>query len=188
MKRLHPVLTRLAATLLLAGTCGAALAGPVMDMRAEDLVPMASEFRQELKLTPNQLSLWQRVESRSKALLRERQARRERLQAALKSGVAVPKVELRDLNKLIDAENAAVAQEDLQLRGMWLEVNDALDDNQRQQVATMIGEQLMRVAPEGSRGAPRGEERGEKRGAGGKRGGMGGMGGGIGGGGINIGG
>jgi hypothetical protein len=171
--------------LVLAGACSAALAIPVTDMRAEDLVPMAAEFRAELKLTPNQLSLWQRVESRSKQMLRERKARRERLQESLKNGLAVPKVELRDLNKAIDAENAASAQEDLQLRGMWLEINDALDDTQRQQVATMLGEQLMRVTPEG-RPAPRGEEKGEKRGNGGGRrgGGMGGgMGGGIGGGG-----
>ncbi|MDB5959562.1 MAG: hypothetical protein JWP59_856 [Massilia sp.] len=186
MNRLPLVLARLAGSLLLAGMCSAALAIPVMEMRAEDLVPMASEFRRELTLTPNQLSLWQRVDSRSKAILRERQARRERLQAALNSGVAMPTVELRDLNKLIDAENTAVAQEDQQLRAMWLEVNDALDDKQRQQVATMIGEQLMRVAPDGSRAAPRGAERGgkgdtgDKRGAGSRRGGMGG--------GINIGG
>ena len=183
MKRPPLTFTRLLTSVLLAGACSAAFAIPVMEMRAEDLVPMAAEFRHELKLTPNQLSLWQRVESRSKAILRERQARRERLQAALSSGVAVPKVELRDLNKALDAEHAAVAGEDQQLRGMWLEVNDALDDSQRQQVASMIGEQLMRVSPEGNRGGPRGEEKGEKRGGGGgKRGGMGaGMGGGMGG-------
>ena len=185
MKLVSRSLTRLMGALVLAGACSAALAIPVTDMRAEDLVPMAAEFRAELKLTPNQLSLWQRVESRSKQMLRERKARRERLQESLKNGLAVPKVELRDLNKAIDAENAASAQEDLQLRGMWLEINDALDDTQRQQVATMLGEQLMRVTPEG-RPAPRGEEKGEKRGNGGGRrgGGMGGgMGGGIGGGG-----
>ena len=187
MKQIAPAIGRLVSVLLLTGACTAALAIPVTDMRAEDLVPMAVEFRAELKLTPNQLSLWQRVESRSKQILRDRKARRERLQESLKNALAVPRVELRDLNKVIDAENAASAQEDLQLRGMWLEMNDALDDNQRQQVATMLGEQLMRVTPEGNRGAPRGEEKGEKRGSGGgKRGGigvgmdgMGGMGGGA---------
>lgn len=172
-------LRRLAGALLFAGACGATYATPVMEMRAEDLVPMAAEFRTELKLTPNQSTLWQRVEGRSKAILRERQARRERLQASLKSRLDVPKVELRDLNGAIEAEQAATLEEDKQLRGMWLEVNDALDDSQRQQVATMIGEQLMRVAGAERREAPRGEEKGGKRGgAGGKRGGMGGMGGG----------
>lgn len=164
-----------AVALSFAGVCSVAVATPVTDMRAEDLVPMAAEFRHELKLTPNQLSLWQRVESRSKALLRERQGRRERLQEALKSGVALPRVELRDLNSALDGEAAATAQEDQQLRALWLEVNDALDDNQRQQVATMIGEQLMRVAAEPNHGAPRGADKGDKRsGGGGKRGGMGG--------------
>lgn len=175
---------RLAASLLLAGACSAAFATPVMEMRAEDLVPMAAEFRNELKLTPNQLTLWQRVESRSKAIVRERQARRERLQAALKTGLGAPKVELRDLNGAIEAENAATMEEDKQLRGMWLEVNDALDDNQRQQVATMIGEQLMRMTGVDRRDAPRGEDKGStKRGGGGKRGSIGGVGG-MGGGGL----
>jgi len=159
-----------------------AQATPVMEMRAEDLVPMAIQFRQEVKLTSNQQTLWQQVEARSKTILRERQGRREKLQAALVSGAAQPKVELRELNTAVEAEQAAAAREDKQLRDMWLEVNDALDDGQRQQVAAMVGEQLMRVAGAGaeSRTAPKAEERGQKRG-GGKRGGMGGgMGGGPG--------
>ena len=178
----------LSLSLSLAGAGGLALATPVMDLRAEDLVPMAAEFRHELKLTPNQLSLWQRVESRSKAILRERQGRRERLQATLKSGLVLAAVELRDFNGAIDAETAATVQEDQQLRAMWLEVNDALDDKQRQQVASMIAEQLMRVVPEGGQGGARGAEKGDRHPAGGgKRGGMaggmsGGMSGGMGGG------
>lgn len=174
----HLPLRRLVGVLALslAGACSVAMATPVTDMRAEDVLPMAAEFRHELTLTPNQLSLWQRVEGRSKALLRERHGRRERLQEALTSGLAVAKVELRDLNSAIDAERAASALEDQQLRAMWLEVNDALDDKQRQQVAVMIGEQLMRVAAEGSQGSQgpqRGPDKGDKRAGGGKRGGMG---------------
>ena len=116
-----------------------------MDMRADDLVPMASEFRKSLNLNANQQTLWLQVETRSKAMLRERQARRERLQQALKAGLAGPKVELRDLNGALEAEAATSAQEDKQLRELWLGVNDALDENQRQQVATLVAEQLMRV-------------------------------------------
>ena len=162
----------LSATLLLGSN--PALATPVMEMRAEDLVPMAIQFRQELKLTPNQLTLWQQVEARSKTILRDRQGRREKLQAALVSGAAQPKVELRDLDTALEAEQAATIREDKQLRDLWLEVNDALDDGQRQQVAAMIGEQLVRVAGAENRAAPKGEERGQRRGGGGKRGGMGG--------------
>jgi hypothetical protein len=162
------------ASLLLASA--PSLATPVMDMRAEDLVPMAIQFRQELTLTPNQLTLWQQVETRSKALLRERVGRREKLQAALVNMAAQPKVELRDLNTALEAEQVLTAKEDQQLQALWLEVNDALDDKQRQQVAAMVSEQLMRVgAPEG-RAAPKGEERGQRKGGGGKRGGMGGPG------------
>jgi hypothetical protein len=155
-----------------------ALAIPVMDMRAENLVPMAIQFRQELKLTPNQQTLWQQVETKSKTILRERVGRREKLQAALVSGAAQPKVELRELNTALEAEQTLEANEDKQLRELWLQVNDALDDSQRQQVAVMVGEQLMRVTPTESHAAPKSEERGQRKG-GGKRGGMGGMGGGA---------
>jgi hypothetical protein len=169
-----PIRRTLAAAML-AFAAAAAFASPVMDMRAEDLVPMASEFRQELKLNANQQTLWLQVEGRSKALLRERQARRERLQAALKTGLASPKAELRELNAALEAESAASTREDQQLREWWLGVNDALDDGQRQQVASMAAEQLMRVPDSEQRhAAPRGGEegKGQRRGTGrGKSGG-----------------
>lgn len=158
--------------------CASALATPVMDMRAEDLVPMAIQFRQELKLTPNQQTLWAQVETKSKTILRERVGRREKLQAALVAGAAQPKVELRELNTALEAEQTLEANEDKQMRELWLQVNDALDDSQRQQVAVMVGEQLMRVTPTESHAAPKSEERSQRKG-GGKRGGMGGMGGGA---------
>lgn len=177
-------LGRLLGALLLAGACSGASAIPVMDMRAEDLVPMAGEFRHELTLTPNQQTLWQRVEERSRALLRERQGRRQRLQASLQAALNGAKVELRELDGAIASETAATAAEDRQLRAMWLEVNDALDDGQRQQVAAMIGSQLQRVAGGERHEAPRADDKGQKRG-GGRRGGMGGGGGiGMGGGGM----
>lgn len=160
---------RTLAALLSCASAAAAFATPVMDMRAEDLVPMTSEFRQELKLNANQQTLWLRVEGRSKSILRERAARRERLEAALKTGLAAPKAELRELNAALEAEEAATAQEDKQLREWWLGVNDALDDTQRQQVATMAAEQLMRVPDSEQRhAAPRAGEAGkvERRGMG----------------------
>ena len=154
--------TRALATALLACACGAAFATPVMDMRADDLLPMASEFRKDLKLNANQQILWQQVESRSKAVLRERQARRERLQTALKTGLAGSRIELRELNGPLEAEAATSAQEDKALRELWLGVNDALDENQRQQVATLVVEQMMRVPEsEQRKSAPRAAEEGK---------------------------
>lgn len=159
---------RTLAAVMLAAAGAAAFATPVMEMRAEDLVPMASEFRHELKLNANQQTLWLQVEGRSKALLRERVARRERLQAALKTGLGAPKAELRELNAALEAEEATSRQEDQQLREWWLGVNDALDDGQRQQVATMAAEQLVRVPAEQRAGAPRGSEEGRQRRGGGR--------------------
>jgi hypothetical protein len=153
--------TRVLALALIAGACVSALATPVMEMRAEDLLPMASEFRKSLNLNANQQTLWLQVEGRSRAILRERQSRRERLQASLNAALPGTKVELRDLDGAIEAESAASAQEEKQMRELWLGVNDALDENQRQQVATLISEQLMRVPDSDQRrAAPRAKEEG----------------------------
>jgi hypothetical protein len=168
------------------GAAGISLAVPLMDMRAEDLLPMASEFKKSLNLNANQQTLWLQIEGRSRSVLRERLHRREALQDKAKTVLARPDVELRELNGLVEAESAATAQEDKQLRELWLNLNDALDDGQRRQVATLVNEQLQRVVPEGRPAAERGGEKGGERGARGTGGhGRGGMGGG---GGINIGG
>jgi hypothetical protein len=187
---------RLARACLFAFAIGSAVpsfAVPLMDLRVEDLLFMSADVKKSLNLTPNQQTLWNQMEGRSRSILRERQRRREALQEQAKTLVAKPDVELRDLNRAVEAEAAATNTEDKQLREAWLEVNDALDDKQRAQVATFIGEQLMRVVPEGHPGGERGSERGGERGNGGGRmgghgrGGMGGMGG-PGGASINLGG
>jgi uncharacterized membrane protein YgcG len=178
-----PLFSRAIACALLASACGASFATPVMEMRADVLLPMAPEFRKSLKLNANQQTLWLQVENKSRAIVRERQARRERLQQALKTGLAGAKVELRDFDGALAAESGASAQEEKQLRELWLGVNDALDENQRQQVATLFAEQLMRVPDsEQQHAAPRAREEGagQHRGGRGKSGGMGSSGGGMG--------
>ena len=194
--------TRLVRACLLAlalGSAAPSFAVPLMDMRADDLIFMASDVKKSITLSTNQQNLWNQVEGRTRSVLRERQHRREALQEQAKAMLARPDVELRALNKLVDAETAASTAEDKQLRELWLGVNDALDDKQRAQVALFLGEQLVRVVPEGR---PGGGEHGGEKGSGGGRpggrggrgerggGGMGGMGGGSGPGGgtINIGG
>jgi hypothetical protein len=70
---------------------------------------------------------------------------------------------------VLEAEAATSAQEDKALREMWLGVNDALDENQRQQVATLVVDQLMRVPEsEQRKNAPRATEdnKGQHRGMG----------------------
>ena len=192
------ITTRFARAVLCALAIGSAVpsfAVPLMDMRVDDLLFMSADVKKSLNLTPNQQTLWNQVEGRSRAILRERQRRREALQEQAKAMVARPDVELRDLNRAIDAESAATVTEDKQLREAWLEVNDALDDKQRAQVATFVGEQLMRVVPDGHGSGEHGGEHGGQRGSGGGRmgghgrGGMGGGGmGGPGGASINLGG
>jgi hypothetical protein len=166
------------AALLLALSC-TAHANPVMDWRAPDLLMMAPDLKTALKLNANQTTLWNQVEGRTRALLRERQSRQEKMQAQGLQALQGTSVELRDLTGALDAEDTAVAQENRQLREWWLTVNDALDEPQRHAVAVFLGEQLQRK-PEGpSRGdaPPRHEGGGEGRG--GHKGGPGG--------GVNIG-
>ncbi len=170
--------TARAAWLVLAMAIAPAFAVPVMDMRAEDLVPMASEFRKSLNLNANQQTLWAKVESQSRALLRERKARRDRLQEATRQALQAQSVELRELQAGLEAEQAATAAEDRQLREWWLGINDALDDGQRQAAAKFLVDQLIRMedGPGGGHAEhPAGGEAGHRGGHGG-RGGMGGMG------------
>jgi uncharacterized membrane protein YgcG len=187
---------RLARTLLFSLALGAAVpsfAVPLMDMRAEDLLPMASEFKKSLNLTPNQQTLWNQVEGRSRTILRERQRRRETLQEQAKTVLAKPDVELRDVSKAIEAEQSMADAEDKQLRDLWRGLNAALAAQPRAPGAGRRGVQMRRVGPEGRPGGGGGERGGKPggggHGRGGPGGGMGGMGGGgPGGGSINIGG
>jgi hypothetical protein len=164
-------------SLALAGTAPA-FALPLTDMRPDVLLAMAPDFRKTLNLNANQQTLWQQVEGKSRAILRERQARREKLQQQASAGLDKPSAELREVGALLDAEEAASAAENRQLRELWLTVNDALDDNQRRQVVVFVTEQMQRVdGPEGH-GVPAGKEEGGRgrggRGRGGMSGGMGG--------------
>ena len=172
-----PAVRRLGLAFLLGTTALTASAVPIAEMRLEDLLPMAPDFRMELKLNANQTTLWQQVEGKTRQLLRERKVRRERLQAAVTQGLQTPRLELRDLLAGLDTESTQGLAEEKQLREWWLSVNDALDEQQRQAVAQFIAGQMARVmdaaAPHNeSRGAPPGEHGGRKGG----KGGMGGMG------------
>ncbi len=165
----------LAATLTL-GVLTSALALPATEMRIEDLLPMGADLKLALKLNPNQTILWQQVEQKTRVIVRERNSRREKLQLALRQGLSQGKVELRDLVGGLADDQSAAAAEQTQLRELWLSVNDALDENQRQLVVNFLTEQLLRVPDNGSphAGAPRAKDDGggHQRGHGKAGGGM----------------
>lgn len=133
---------------------GAYAVNPV-DMRAEQLIFAASYVKASLALTPNQQILWQQVNAKSEALLRARKQRRDKLQAAMASGLAGGASDLRELASGMAQESGASAVEEAQLRELWLSVNDALDDQQRAVAARFLLTQLERVEP--SDRPPRGE-------------------------------
>lgn len=179
---------RLGAAMVLATAALSASAVPIAEMRLQDLLPMALDFKTELKLNANQQILWQQVESKTRQLLRERQSRRERLQASVQQALASPNLELRDLVGGMDNESTLSLAEEKQVREWWLGVNDALDERQRQAVAVFIAGQMARVmdggAPHGESRAREGGEPGGRKGGG--KGGMGGMGVGMGSGGASM--
>jgi hypothetical protein len=180
-------LRRVSAALALSAMLSSALATPVAEMRADDYLPMAAELKKSLNLNANQQTLWAQTESRTRKLLAERKARRERLQAAALAGAQAANPELRELGKAMDEETNTSTAEEKQLREWWLTVNDALTEGQRQTVAQLVAEQLQRVQDMGGASRPeRPEGGGEHRGGG--KGGRGGMGGGINGGpgGLNV--
>jgi hypothetical protein len=140
-------------SLAMAGA-GTAHAVPLTDLRAEDLLPMAGDLKRSLNLSPNQQTLWSKAEAESRTILRDRARRRTALQEWARTLLASPDADLRKLDAATDAESATANAEDRQLRTLWLDVNDGLDDNQRRQVAGRLGEQLLRVVPDGGgRGA-----------------------------------
>jgi len=167
-----------------------ALATPVAEMRADDYLPMAAELKKSLNLNANQQTLWAQTESRTRKLLAERKARRERLQAAALAGVQAANPELRELGKAMDEETNTSAAEERQLREWWLTVNDSLTEGQRQAVAQLVAEQLQRVQDMGGSSRPARPEGGAEHRGGGRHGGQGGggMGGGVSGGpgGLNV--
>jgi hypothetical protein len=139
-----------------------AMAAKVMEIDADNLVRGAGFLKDTLGLTPNQQTLWQQVAARSAGLLRARQTRRDKLQAALKAQLQGPAQELRTLAGAIALEADATARENAELRELWLTVNDALDDRQRETVNQFLVSQLDRVdaperAAERGPGAGRGE-------------------------------
>lgn len=158
IKRVTTSIAIIATTLLLGSASSYAL--PVTEIAAEDLLHQSSELKKSLNLTPNQLALWQQVEAKIRPLLRTRQIRREKIQAEIKLALDETKTELRDWAKRLDAEEELSLQESRQLRELCLTLNDALDDNQRQLVLSLLAEQVQRPAfsaakPESSAGKPK---------------------------------
>jgi len=176
LPRLLPTARRLTLAFVLAGASVSSFAIPIADMRIEDLILMAPDFKTELALNANQATLWNQVDGKTRQLIRERTSRRDRLQAAVQQGLQAPNIELRDMVGALNAETDTSAAEQKQLREWWLTVNDALNETQRRAVATFFAEQILRVDGSSSPPERKPDDSGKKAG-GHSRGGMGGMGG-----------
>jgi len=152
--------------------CVRAHALPAMDVQADVLMAQSADLKQGLNLNANQQTLWRQVEAKMRGILDERRRRRDRLQSDLKQDVGNAKTELRDVAKRYDNEADLSYREDKQLRELFLTVNDALDDGQRQIVLAALNDQLQRVPDRGCEGAtkdgepPRNRGMGRQRGAG----------------------
>lgn len=146
----------------------------VMDVKLESLMPRMAEIKKSLNLNANQQTLWQQTESKTNTILHTREVRRQHLQAEIGQRMDQSDGELRDMAKLIDAEEDLSGQESRQIRELWLTVNDALDDNQRRIAQGFLAEQL-RSQADGPHDGARGKSADTpKRGGMGRKGGMGG--------------
>lgn len=152
---------------------------PVMDLRIDNFMQGSDDIKKSLKLNSNQQMLWQQVDAKAHALLRVRQARRENLQASLKLALDDGRVELRNLAGKLDAEADLSNQEDKQLRELWMTMNDALDDSQRQMVVTFLADQLQRSPEQDREHKSRPDGDAHERGKGRQKPPGGGMGGGM---------
>lgn len=171
--------------LLLVGMAGLSLAGParaisLMDVEAGDILPMVTPLKDDLHLNANQLILWQQTVQRTRALVRQRQGRREQLQSRAAEQLHQPNMEFSDLAAAIAREQQLSEAENNQLRELWLTVADALDDKQREIAQSYIIDRMQRVSVSaGSKGADSGgmgRKGGSGMGGGGMGGGMGGSG------------
>ncbi|WP_050461850.1 hypothetical protein [Herbaspirillum autotrophicum] len=168
----RPLLTALLSLTLL----GSAQAAPLMDLLAQDILPMAGQLKGDLHLNPNQQILWQQTEQKTRVIVNQRQRRREQLQGATFDNLAKPDFDLRTLGSAVEAEATLSDSENHQLRELWLTVNDALDDTQRQTARAFIADRMMREESHGSAGKSAGKSdssSGRQRGSHGMGGGMG---------------
>jgi len=164
------------AALFCLGLASPVLAEPVMDFRSEDVLAAAGGVKDELHLNPNQQTLWRQLETKTRAILAEREKRQRDLQAGMTKGLNDPAIDLRQLSAALDTESGLALQDNRQLRELWLSMSDALDDQQRQALRLFLADRLQRVdqtfcerSPAANKDKPAGKGRGK---------GMGGMGGG----------
>lgn len=157
----------------LVGTSSQAI--DLQEFRLQDLVPILGEMKVAASLSANQQALFSQVENKTKAIIRVREERRAQMQQNLKKRLKEKAPELRDVMVLMNQDDSISAQENLELREAWMGFYDALSDSQRDIVAALLSEQLLRVAdrPKDARPSPEGS----KGGPGGQRGGRGGQGG-----------
>lgn len=154
--------------------CVPVAAAPLVDLIASDILPMTEQLQKDLQLTPNQQTLWQQTEQKTRAVLNQRQQRRAHLQQDTDRVLRTPGAELRDLARGYDDDGAAAEQEGRQLREIWFSMADALDDRQRKLVQDTILDRMQR-APDGPGKADSSRGGGHSgRSAGGMGGGMGG--------------
>lgn len=166
------------AALFSLGLASPVLATPVMDFHVEDVLSVAGGVKDELHLNPNQQTLWRQLETKTRTILSDREKRQRDLQASMSNGLKDPAIDLRQLSAAIDTESGLAAQEGRQLRELWLTMNDALDDQQRQAARLFLADRLQRVDKVSCEpGSAAGKDKPSGKGRGKGMGGMGGAGG-----------
>lgn len=158
-----PRLLALVATLC----AGSAWAAPVMDLPGEALAAQGAALRARLNLSASQAGAWLQAESRTRAMLQERRARRERLQMEMETTLANEHGSLADLAGRIDADESQALEENRLLRQTWLRIFEGLDGAQRRTAAEALHAQLEAPSAQPT-AAPKPADDGRREGRGGK--------------------
>ena len=111
-----------------------ALAVPVSDLSADDLLRLAGELRPQLKLNGVQAIYWLQAEAKTRELAREQRARHERLQMSLREDLLNARSDADHILNRFELESADTLNDGQMLRAVWGSVAKGLSEEQLGQV------------------------------------------------------
>jgi len=130
-----------------------ATAGPVLDISGDEMLRQAADLRLQLNLSAAQASAWLQTEAKTREVLREQKARRERLQIELREQVNGAQFNVGTLASRLDSEDALLQDERRILRLTWISVLKGLNETQERQFreflrAALDASSMERPAPQ----------------------------------------
>ena len=99
----------------------------------EALLHLAEELRPQLKLSASAATQWLQAESKTRELLREQRARRERFAIEVQDQLHNGQIKIDAIAKRIDSEDSIAFEERHSIRQYWISALKDLNENQEAQ-------------------------------------------------------